>query len=361
MDAVAICTEAGTVYLEARRATFGGGYLTDAAPLTPVRTQPWLADSALENAQEFANGNSVALALRGTVNFVAKARVAQRAGAAGLIVLNTEVENFVPNAPEDDDASDVSIPVICVSAAHSDELLAIADGTGPTHVAFLQTFTSVGLLFSARNLRTAIEDGDEAGARSALENRVPHVSRWSSDMLVAPGSFDPLVWSAELPAGGRHAGTYSSHGSPPFFVASYLGHEAIVRLLLTVLPALEPQQQRERQASSLLHSQEAQHPTVPSTPTSTNAADAEAAPGSCPNVVHEAWSEGQTNADGWTPLIAASWLGHAGVVTLLTCAVGGVRLVERARSGAGGTPVRDPNVTASRGHAAMTAALYLLY
>ena len=84
--------------------------------------------------------------------------------------------------------------------------------------------------------------------------------------------------------------------------------------------------------------QEAQYPAAPCTPTRTNTA----APGFRPNVVHEAWAEGQTNADGWTPLIAASWLGHAGVVKLLTSACGGMRLDERARSGVGGTPVRHP-------------------
>ena len=132
MDAIAVvrASVAGgplnpAQYLEARRATFGGSYHADLEPGRPVRTVPPLADAPLENPHELEGG--LALVVRGGVNFVQKARAVQTAGAVGLIVLNTEEENFVPTAPEGDEASDITIPVVCVSAVHAELLLAVAD------------------------------------------------------------------------------------------------------------------------------------------------------------------------------------------------------------------------------------------
>jgi hypothetical protein len=178
MDAVAVCRHgAPTAYIEARRANFGAGCIYGAdcpLALTPVRAAPPLADAGLlANAEEFEGGHAVALVLRGTVNFVEKARAAQAAGAAALIVLNTEEENFIPSAPHGDDAADVAIPVVCVSAAWADQLLAMADaakagittvdsalgGAGNDDMAGAGVETRLGLLFSATNLRSAIENG----------------------------------------------------------------------------------------------------------------------------------------------------------------------------------------------------------
>jgi hypothetical protein len=233
MDALAICRQPGepVEYLEARRATFGAGYGADVPLGRLVQALPPLADAPLENAAEFRDGGALALVRRGAVNFVVKARAAQAAGAAGLVVLNTEEENFVPNAPEGDDAADVTIPVLCVSADCEERLLQLLLGN--------DGHSCCGLLFSAANLRKAIEAGDEGTAHLAILGGQAGASRWSGAAPPPPGSFDPLVWTAELPCRGGAGSTYTSRASPPLFVASYLGHEAIVRLLLATLPALE--------------------------------------------------------------------------------------------------------------------------
>ena len=395
MDAVAVWrSNAPTAYIEARRATFGAGYGSDVGPaLNPVRVRPPLADAPLENPHELEGGQAVALVQRGGVNFVQKARAAQAAGAVGLIVLNTEEENFVPSAPEGDDAADVAIPVVCVSAAHSELLLAIADeaaadiaaidaavaraldgenrdalddgddagGIAAQIAALAQgvqsgSKASLGLLFSAANLRHAIEAGDEAGARAALEGGRRGVSRWSGPPPAsraafqqcwrnndgrtgAPlaGSFDPLLWTAELPCRG---GTYTSIDSPPLFVASYLGHEPIVRLLLASMPglvafAMDPSGE---QAAALGLAAPDLHP--PERPEFRLSA------------IAEAWSEGQANGDGWTPLIAACWRGQTATVKLLLSCPNGMAFNERASTAASGTPMTGEHPAAVHGDAA---------
>ena len=85
------------------------------------------------------------------------ARAVQAAGAVGLIVLNTEEENFVPSAPEGDDAADVAIPVVCVSAAHAELLLAIADEAAADIAAI---DAAVARAVDGEN-RDALDDGDD--------------------------------------------------------------------------------------------------------------------------------------------------------------------------------------------------------
>ena len=361
MDAIAVVRPGGervTQYLEARRATFGGSYRADLAPGRAVRAVPPMADGPLENPHELEGG--LALVARGGVNFVQKARAVQAAGAVGLIVLNTEEENFVPTAPEGDEAADIAIPVVCVSAVHAELLLAIADEAAADIAAVNQAFAralddenrdaiddeddaggiaaqiaalaqgfqsgskaALGLLFSAANLRQAIEAGDESGAREALEGGQHSVSRWSAPPP-AQGSFDPLRWSAELPC---QRGTYTSCDSPPLFVASYLGHEPIVRLLLASMPSLTAfaMDPTGEQVLALglsapdLHPPEAPHYRL--------------------SAILEAWSEGQVNGDGWTPLIAACWRGQVATVKLLLSCPNGMNLSERASTAAGGTPM----------------------
>eukprot|EP01047_Picozoa_sp_COSAG01_P005004 COSAG01_NODE_168_length_23206_cov_14.301467_16_plen_108_part_00 len=66
MDAVAVWGSDGRgVYVEARRATFGGGYDTDLPLCRPVRASPFTAagSSALENVGELRG--SIGLVLRG--------------------------------------------------------------------------------------------------------------------------------------------------------------------------------------------------------------------------------------------------------------------------------------------------------
>ena len=362
-------------YVEARRATFGAGYgTTRPPPLTPVRAAPPLADGPLTNAEEFEGGKAVALALRGGVNFVEKARAVQAAGAAALIVLNTEVENFVPNAPDDDDGADVTIPVVCVSAAFADQLLAMADTAKADIAAIDRTIErvgddelrdtidgedevagfvdqiegvfsaggerSLGLMFSATNLRRAIESGDEGKARAALAG-----GRWRGEPAPAGGGFDPLRWEADLPATRAGAGNaaaaaagtegvgggaiYTSRGSPPLLVASWLGHEPIVRLLLAAAPrmaaeAVDPAGEGLADISQPSPLAEL-HPHPSGRGYQTTA-------------LQDAWAEAQTDADGWTPLIAACWRGHLAVVQLLLRGnSAAISLGARAKTAAGGT------------------------
>ena len=375
MDAVAVWRSPGapTEYVEARRANFGAGYGADSPPpLTPVRVAPPLADGPLTNAEEFEGGKAVALALRGGVNFVEKARAAQAAGAVALIVLNTEVENFVPNAPDDDDAADVSIPVVCVSAAFAEQLLAIADAAkadlaaingaveravdgelrdnldGGGDVAGVAAqiaglaqgvfsgskgSATLGLIFSANNLRRAIEGGDEGEARAALEGGTVNVNQWHGEPAAADGGFDPLLWEVELPAARSGAGAgaegavYTSRGSPPLLVASWLGHEPIVRLLIAAVPgmiaeALDPT------GEGLADIDE---PPPELHPANLRATDCE------PTTTQDAWAEAQTNTDGWTPLIAACWRGQLPVVKLLLRGRNVMSLAARAQTAVGGT------------------------
>eukprot|EP01043_Picozoa_sp_COSAG02_P117719 COSAG02_NODE_54267_length_297_cov_0.717172_1_plen_90_part_10 len=87
------------------------------------------------------------------------ARAVQAAGAVGLIVFNTEEENFVPTAPEGDEAADIAIPVVCVSAVHAELLLTIANQAAADIAAVNQAFARA---LDEEN-RDAIDDEDDAG------------------------------------------------------------------------------------------------------------------------------------------------------------------------------------------------------
>jgi hypothetical protein len=398
MDAVAVWGSDGRgVYVEARRATFGGGYDTDLPLCRPVRASPFTAagSSALENVGELRG--SIGLVLRGGgVGFVHKARAVQAAGGRGLVVLNTEDENFVPCAPDDDPADDVTIPVVCVSAAHTGQLLAAADEAaavargaprsdqaagGEGAAAEIQLASAeagggedgsaagasweeragefaaadrgagtMGLLFSAANLREAVEAGDQEGARTALLSGQPGVCCWhrtspwprmmggearppatdddddDDDAMKSCRRFDPLVWDAQLPCRG---GTYHSRASPPLFVASYLGHEPVVRLLVVAVPRLCCGAGAIQMASAEVSTANL-HPTPLAErddAASLQRLHAEAA----------AWAEAQTNADGWSPLVAASWRGHVSVVRSLLD--GDMPMAKRSATAAGGTAI----------------------
>jgi hypothetical protein len=90
---------------------------------------PELGCTALTNGTELA-GN-IAVAVRGTCNFSAKAINAQNAGATALVIINNQAQ--APNTlGAGNDAPNVNIPVIMISQAQGANLLtALQSGTKP--------------------------------------------------------------------------------------------------------------------------------------------------------------------------------------------------------------------------------------
>ncbi|KAL6503605.1 Signal peptide peptidase-like 3 [Orobanche gracilis] len=70
---------------------------------------------------------SIALAVRGDCIFTTKAKVAQAAGAAGLVVLNDD-EGFVQMGCGNDTSLNITIPVITISKSGGEELKKSIDG-----------------------------------------------------------------------------------------------------------------------------------------------------------------------------------------------------------------------------------------
>jgi hypothetical protein len=85
-------------------------------PLTLARVallcSPALANAPLRNSE--ATCGNIAVAERGGVSFVEKARRAQDAGAIALVVINSDEADFVLLAMETDPGDDIAIPVVCV-------------------------------------------------------------------------------------------------------------------------------------------------------------------------------------------------------------------------------------------------------
>lgn len=74
-------------------------------------------------------GGHVAVVDRGTCTFVTKARNAQTAGAIGLVVIDNRRDTCTPpGMGNTDDASDVTIPVISISATDGDVLRGVLGG-----------------------------------------------------------------------------------------------------------------------------------------------------------------------------------------------------------------------------------------
>eukprot|EP01052_Picozoa_sp_SAG31_P007877 SAG31_NODE_384_length_16414_cov_7.492308_10_plen_670_part_00 len=79
---------------------------------TAVRVEPPQAEFELINAA--AVQGSIAVVVRGTVSFVSKARRVMAAGAIAMVVINNTDVPLCLTRPQDDLASDVNIPVVCV-------------------------------------------------------------------------------------------------------------------------------------------------------------------------------------------------------------------------------------------------------
>jgi hypothetical protein len=115
-------TEFQTRQVAFRPATFGP-HTAALPPTAAVAAAPELADAELTNAAELRG--KVAVARRGGCMIHEKARRVQRAGAAALLVVNTEPDPPVGMSAPDGAAEDIRIPVLGIGSADGAEVLAV--------------------------------------------------------------------------------------------------------------------------------------------------------------------------------------------------------------------------------------------
>ncbi|CAN4104613.1 unnamed protein product [Withania somnifera] len=100
-------------------AAFGSLFSTDnknVSRLPATYTKPLNGCSS----SSFKLSGSIALALRGQCDFLRKATVAQAGGAAGIVLINDQIDLLEIACPENSTASNITIPVVTISKAGGD-------------------------------------------------------------------------------------------------------------------------------------------------------------------------------------------------------------------------------------------------
>ena len=114
----AIYTGTTPIVLDGTFATFSSALSLErsTAEMVAVDAVPFMADAVLENARELS-GN-IALVSRGTGSVVEKVKRASDAGAAGIIVINTE--NTFLDIDDDGSGYKSEIPVLAIKSSDAE-------------------------------------------------------------------------------------------------------------------------------------------------------------------------------------------------------------------------------------------------
>ncbi|KAK6145751.1 hypothetical protein DH2020_019620 [Rehmannia glutinosa] len=150
---------------------------------------------------------SIALVVRGDCIFTTKAKVAQAAGAAGLVVLNDD-EGLVQMGCGNETSLNITIPVITISKSGGEELKKSMDGGAKDLLAFLELLLyspdrpildysviflwlmAVGTVVSASlwSEITGSEHKSDAAAKQEEEKEILHISTKSAVVFVITAS-----------------------------------------------------------------------------------------------------------------------------------------------------------------------------